>query len=402
MPKALHWVVPGVPNYSVPIWQFYNNNEGSYAGNIFTWQVSGNVISGNYTYPIIETNSDMLLSSVGPVRVNYQEIPTSFVLTVVNNDNGMVEFVHNRTVTKIYDSDTIEALGIEDPSGEYTFINGHTSYKNSARQNIVDLRGKVAYLPIKKLQVNDDNGILTISADKYSFADNGTGSTLYSGQTFTWLQTDNSVVISTIISEDTTETSTISLFHDGTNVGPTAFNSAESDMDDITTLGGIGQDNIAWNINEIAGVYESTFKSRDNTLSHLWFELKENGDADTFATNDDNRDGVISADELYQAYGKWDVEDNKVTVTRVVKVNTEESSPDHRVPDGEEWQQFHKRTWELISKDNNRYGILNKHNFTIGLAYPLTYAPEVAEIIYQIRLLEKLNEAPVDISDLLK
>jgi hypothetical protein len=401
MPESLHWLPLGVPNYSVPIWQFYNNNQGSYAGNVFTWQVEGNVITGNYISPVIESNSEELFTPDGIEVVDYQEIPTSFVITIVNENSGLVEFVHNRTVTKLYDSDTIERLGIDDPSGEYTFINGHTSYRNSARQNITDLAGKVAYLPIKTIQINDEKGLLKISADKYSFAENGIGTTLYSGKTFTWLQTDNSVVISTEISDDIIETATISLFHDGTSVGPTGFNLTASDTDDITTLGGIAENNINWNPTEIAGIYESTFKSRENTLSHLWFELKENGDADTFATNDDNGDGVISASELYQAYGKWAVENNKLTVTRIVKVNTEESSPEHREPDGDEWQQYHQRTWELITRNNNRYGILNKHNFTLGLAYPQNFAPEVAEVIYDIRLLEKLNEAPVDISHLI-
>ncbi len=401
MPESLHWFISGVPNYSVPIWQFYNNNEGSYAGNVFTWQVSGNVISGNYTSPIIETNTEKLSSSVGPVAVNYQEIPTRFVLTVVSDNNGLVEFVHNRTVTRIYDSNAIEAHGIEDPSGEYTFINGHSSYRNNARQNIVDLRGKVAYLPIKKLQVNNNKGILTISADKYSFAEDGTGTMQYSGKAFTWSQTNDSVIINTE-TDGGSETATISLFEDESHVGTCSFNLANSDENDITTLGGIVEGDNNWNIEEITGVYESTFKSRENTLSHLWFELKENGDADTYATNDNNGDGVISADELYQAYGKWNVEGNKVTITRIVRVNTEESSPNHRVPDGIEWQQYHERTWELIAKDNNRYGILNKHNFTVGLAFPQTYRPEVAEVIYEIRLLEKLNNAPVDISHLLQ
>ena len=401
MPESLHWFPLGVPNYSVPIWQFYNNNQGSYAGNVFTWQVEGNVITGSYISPVTESNSEALITPDGSVTVNYQEIPKSFVLTIVNEESGLVEFVHNRTITKTYESDTIEALGIDDPSGEYTFINGHTSYRKNARQSLADLNGKVAYLPIKTVQINDENGLLKISADKYSFAENGTGTTLYSGKTFTWLQTDNSVVISTEISENTIEAATISLFHDGTSVGPTGFNLAATDTDDVTTLGGIVENNINWNTTEIAGVYESTFKSRENTLSHLWFELKENGDADTFATNDDNGDGVISANELYQAYGKWAVENNKLTVTRIVKVNTEESSPEHREPDGNEWQQYHQRTWELITRSNNRYGILNKHNFTLGLAYPQNFGPEVAEVVYDIRLLEKLNEAPVSISHLI-
>jgi hypothetical protein len=401
MPESLHWFPLGVPNYSVPIWQFYSNNQGSYAGNVFTWQVEGNVITGSYTSPVTESNSEALITPDGSVTVNYQEIPTSFVLTIVNEESGLVEFVHNRTITKTYESDTIEALGIDDPSGEYTFINGHTSYRKNARKSLGDLSGKVAYLPIKTVQINDGNGLLKISADKYSFAENGTGTTLYSGKTFTWLQTDNTVVISTEISDDDIEAATISLFHDGTSVGPTGFNLAATDTDDVTTLGGIIEDNINWNTTEIAGVYESAFKSREKTLSHLWFELKENGDADTFATNDDNGDGVISASEVYQAYGKWAVENNKLTVTRIVKVNTEESSPEHREPDGDEWQQYHKRTWELITRSNNRYSILNKHNFTLGLAYPQNFSPEVAEILYDIRFLEKLNEAPVDISHLI-
>jgi hypothetical protein len=400
MPESLHWVPLGVPSYSIPIWQFYSNNQGSYAGNIFTWQVEGHVITGSYISPVIESNSEALITSNGSVMVNYQEIPTRFILTIVNDDNGIVEFVHKRIVTKVYDADTIEALSIEDPSGEFTFINGHTSYRKKTRQSVADLSDKVAYLPIKTVQINDENGRLTISADKYSFADNGTGTTLYSGKEFTWLQTDHSVVISTEISDDTTETATISLFHDGTSVGPVGFNLAASDTDDITTLGGIAQSNIHWDTTEVAGVYESIFKSRNNTLSHLWFELKENGDANTFATNDDNGDGVINDSELYQAYGKWAIEDNKLTMTRIVKVNTEESSPEHREPGGD-WQQYHMRTWELISKKDNQFGILNKHDFTIGLAYPQRFGPEVAEVNYDIRLIDKVNEAPVDISHLI-
>jgi hypothetical protein len=155
----------------------------------------------------------------------------------------------------------------------------------------------------------------------------------------------------------------------------------------------------------VPGIYIYENLSFEDPNEQFWFELHENGNAETFWTLDWNEDGMLTADEATTMYGTWEVnEQGELLINRVRLAEEYEDgigfgsySEECRTAETEGCVLFHTRTWRLIGNTDNQYSLYHKHHFF----YSNSPAWQTDDYIsYDIRSVYKRDAAPIDIDSL--
>lgn len=400
VPEALYNVDSSSGN-RVDTWQFFSTGFGSHGAHEFTWTREQNKVLGEYVIAPAIDRSETLETEQGESSFNFESTAKSFELTMVSSVDGFVEYVVRQNVEKKYsDSYIFSDYGIEDPSGDHTNTYYYTAYLPTAKKEFPSVVGFSAVMPVSLIYTkNEETGDFSLEDDKFQFNTDGTGHTQYSDYDFNWVLKGENLTLTQKMANKENIITTYNVFEEGDGLWPISRNELNSDTEDVTSLGRVISGSAIWTDNNVPGIYGYPGDDEVGNVDAFWFELHQNGDADTISTRDRNNDGVLIEDEIIKYYGKWKIDNNNLVITRVVRVNSSESSPEHRVEDDEEWVQYHERVWDLISISGNTYGMLHKHKFTYGKQWPQYYKGTEESIYIDSRNIMRFEKPPVDLTN---
>ncbi len=373
------WDVPEIYYYlsqgatSGGIYRFNQDSTGSYGNGYnyvsFTWQETEGVINATITDGAtwFETH---IINDVW-LDVEVRDSSYEFKRLSSNNSNDVL----------------LKTRITQYPNGELDDITATTTLsvlKENAVIDISDTGVGVAYLPFAEYESDTDN--TRIVADEIILNDDGTAHATVQDDDLTWAIDDGAIIfgwptgISTTWKQLTTGLVANQFAHEP------ADNTGES-----VGKGAILSEPMEWPESQIVGIYtlETAFFS-DSLFDHFWFELHENGDAETYSSGDWNEDGTLTEDELSIMYGSWIVNsDGTLTITRVRNEDfgyTEEC----RYATTEGCVLYHERTWRLIGQQDNDFAVFHKHDFKFS---NLDWGDDF--LSYDNRVLSKIDSAPV-------
>ncbi|ALS98873.1 PKD domain-containing protein [Lacimicrobium alkaliphilum] len=127
-------------------------------------------------------------------------------------------------------------------------------------------------------------------------------------------------------------------------------------------------DDSALTVENIAGIYSSPmYRYRQDPFEKFWVELNIDGSAKTSWSRDSNEDGELSADEIIDMPGYWQINDNKQVLIR--RYQYVWGSPDGQFCKplsfesvaGDNCIFYHERVWDMIAMEygdlQNKAGI---------------------------------------------
>jgi hypothetical protein len=401
MPSS-YYLLPSNTLSSGAIFYFNEDGTGKSIGAENTWQASDGFISViNTNYETTESVEYIDLPNDEydyEVEVEVETYTSAYQLRrISSNEKGDIVTLTTTTV-KRYPNDEM--------SDEVTNSNStHLAVRDSEIKSINFEGIKKAYLSIGFQQ---EVGEMLVSADEFTFNDDGTGNALLQNSDFNWQVTDG--VLTLDLGEDGTVTYKLLSEQDG--IEHFAFEDILIDDEEITQVDGIsvGEGKISaqypqWTAESVAGIYVYENLSFEDPNEQFWFELHENGNAETYSTVDYNQDGMLTTDEAFTMYGSWEVnEQGELLIYRVRLAEEYEDgtsfgpySEECRTAETEGCVLFHTRTWRLISNTDVQYSLYHKHHFRYS--YATTWQTD-DYISYDIRSVYKRDAAPIDIDSL--
>jgi len=256
------------------------------------------------------------------------------------------------------------------------------AFRDTAMVDITQSGAGIAYLPVI---VDEPNASVVISSEKFVLNADGTGHATFFGFDFPWEIKDGALEIGTGSEGDEVYSLRYKQLSSSTGANTFAFEflvNGEVDVnDDVVGRGTIVTEKMNFDAASVAGIYTYSSDLFTDPSNHFWFELYENGDADTKSTSDWDGDGVI---EFSTMPGTWQVNsDGTITITRVRHQGGGWSS-ECRLVSTEGCELFHERTWELIGKDGSQFDLFHKHDYK---TFEYTN--------YDTRTLYKVDSAPI-------
>ena len=392
------WQVPNV-YYFMPrctlcfgtIYRFNQDSTGGLGGWDYTWAKSDGVITATFNE---DSRPDRMYVESHRVNGSFQQVEVHYI-----DESNTFKRLSSSERSDVILQTTYQLVHF--PNGEladYTqnFSSTSNALKNNAITDINHSGAGIAYLPY--IDSNDD--ITDIDADEFILNTDGTGHATVSNFDFTWAINNGALEFS--VANDSTNDEYVARFYQlSSNTGANAY-AREFDGNSALTenFGEHNGDHIGWgnivampmlfDIASVAGIYtydNATFS--DDSLYHFWFELNENGDADTKSSSDSNSDGIITEDEIYTMYGRWQVNtDGTVTITRTRTAGN--YSPDCRIANADDCVLYHERTWQLIGQSSNKFDLFHKHDFKFS---NLDWGDDA--IYYDNRSVYKVGSAPI-------
>jgi hypothetical protein len=375
---------------------FYFNEDGTGSGieTTFTWQEANAFISIiNTAY---ETYDYVDYFDIDGDEVDYevevQSHTSGYQLRrLSSNDTGEVIALTTNTVVHYPNGELNDVVSSE------TFT--HYALRDAGVKSI-NLDGvTTAYLTTGwPEQVGD----IEVSADKFTFNENGTGSTELHDQDFTWQISEGAL---NVIYPEEEALATYKLLSE--QGGTDFFANEEVEANETYAImvgeGKISSEYPQWSAENAIGIYVYENLPFDDPNDQFWFELHENGDAETYATYDYNEDGILTSDEVSTMYGQWHIDESGYLVITRFRLRREydwgvhfgEYSESCRSAETEGCILYHTRTWRLIGKTDEQFGLFHKHDFKWSV-----FEGETDYITYDIHTLFKKDKAPVDISSL--
>ena len=401
IPSAYYLLAPG-SLYTGEIYYFAENGTGSSQfSNSFNWQESGGIITlSNFSNTDIETFTswvDTNNDGYTDIEVDTQTLVTQVEIQKLSSTNTSDAVVVSTTSTTHYPNNEVEDV-ISEPDSIT-----HRAIKPQGVKTIAPFSAAVAYLPIEQQDMGD--GTL-VSADAFILNADGTGELSILGDSFQWTNNNGELEIRFADESETAVTHFKKLTN---NIALDQYSkefSEEGETEGHTVgWGKIAEQYPQWQLAEVPGIYSYENLSFDDPNEHFWFELHENGDAETYSTRDDNEDGELTYDEAQTMYGKWQInEDGTLTVTRVRELidfdgvqNFGGYDENCRDDATEGCALYHERIWRLAGINDNEFGIFHQHYFHFSTSPDWQLDDQ---IYYDNRTLFKIDESPIDISSL--
>jgi hypothetical protein len=387
-----YFILPSSTLSSGSILRFNSNKTGSLGEVSFTWQEEDGVITTVNTDAGSTSFEDLQINDqYEQIEVNYSS--TNYVIKrLSSNDNSDILLFSKTSLTHY-------------PNGELTDKIETTTSTDSALRNTatVDVNHSgsgVAYLPFMDNEPEDPN-IKRLAADEFSLNKDGTGHATILNIDYTWQVVEGVLTLNLPSEAGSTSQATWKQLSDNPAMNQFAHEFIENRAilvkDDNVGEGAILPAAINWQSNDVAGIYTYDSAAFNDPLDNFWFELQENGEANTYSSFDDDADGTISIDELTIMPGSWTINsDGTLTITRVRHQGwsyTEEC----RYADDNECKLYHERTWRLLGKTGNAYGLFHKHDFKYS---NLDWGDDEVypdELHYDNRTVYKVDQSPVSV-----
>lgn len=398
--KASDWSVPE-SLYITPasplegmlfnIFRFANDGTGRQGDNLFNWTQEGNKLTIDVHTP--EVWAYYWPIEYGGPEIRVEERVQEYIIERLGGDDGFEQIQVTTTRERTY------------PDGEketevetWDYVTKATRTEGMQKPAVENIR--VGYLPMLRLNGVEIDGdverlTFTSSFDKLTFNEDGTGNLLYRDEAFTWSETDDTLRVA--IGNDyvvdyriAAEGTTLDIYsYETTDAGERDH---QQDFVNYGLIMDADTQNDVWSSASIPGYYTFEAVKLPESQEHFWFELRENGEADTFYAADHDNDGTIEKSEVQAHYGLWSVEsDGRLKITSALGENRM-PTPDCRSGDTEGCISRDSRHLELLKKEGEQYSISHMRH----------YSPEfyVWEAQYQhLRMINKVAVAPFDVGN---
>jgi hypothetical protein len=376
-----------------PIYYFNNDGTGELKGNTFTWTQTSNLINASFinqegTYTNINATSNE-----GKTRqFQAMRYPESFHLTVLTlNENKLGLFVESIDKIVFLEDDKVHnpSFNLDDQMES----NAEISYglMSGVELPITNVGATIAYLPVVEKETNSGTDTVTVKIDKFSLYSDGTGYASILEKSIAWALTDGYLKIYQTDSEQVQTISSYTKIEANNGLDQFALESITSPEKNKVSHGKVVSTELVWELSQVTGIWAYP---ETKLLNHFYWELLENGDANTISTNDNNNDGQITEDEVSRQYGRWEIRDGNLVISRIMHKDTFDNVDAHREADGADLVKYHERTWELITIEENKIGVLHKHHFF----YADLYDEGINNIDFSPRIFHKLADHPVKIN----
>jgi len=245
--------------------------------------------------------------------------------------------------------------------------------------------GGVAFLPFTSFGSGNTADKATLNAD-------GTGLLKLQNKSFNWTLNNGQLELS-FDENDVTRTAHWTLVDDNNGLEQYLYTSKNNDEsvynETHSDFGGVLSQAKPFTAENVPGIYSYDWLQVDRPNEYMWFELHENGDADTIRITDYGYDGTLTSGDISQQYGKWVInEDGSVTISRYRREGSSDTkSCRESVVEG--CMVYHERTWEMIGQSGNAISLFHHHKF-------YTFETDY----HDTRVLLKLDQPPIDISSL--
>jgi hypothetical protein len=351
---------------------------------IFTWSESGGVITVTLHSPeIISTRPVVEIDGVRQ-RIDLNTSVLSYEIKRHSSHGTFDDLVITQHRLNHY------------PNGEFSDENIIESKKHTALKDTKQLPANkntitTAYLTLPFEQ----QSTVSIYADKFTFNEDGSGSSKVLVKDFTWQKEANELTLS---------------FNDNSKIIVEQVNTKNSvashlmvkhiDVSGNIISKTVGEGNViseaaAWTNDNIVGVYKYDNAIFDSPLDQFWIELNTDNTALTVSLRDKDENGTISSDEITKFTGDWQVNsDGTLNVTRYKDKQTGSVSPECN-SDNTGCYVFNTRTWNLIANSNDQYLLFQHHQF--GDQYQNNEVYSFDQQQWDIRTIHKITERPVTI-----
>jgi hypothetical protein len=369
-----------------------DTRQGDTQGNHFTWEIVDGVVNALVT--------DSKISYVSVSREINGE--NTWLQTETSNVSYELKRFSSRD-----DSDVIlvtTTILTHFPNGEFedethTRSETSTGIRNTATVAIDHTGAGIAYLPFVNNNP-DDSSFISSSADEFILNSDGTGHAAIQDFDFTWKI--NEGVFELIPPSDNVDEVYVAVWKQlnsglasNTFVYEFTDNGEINDDNDYINPGAILTTPMNWQPSMVAGIYTYDNATFTDPLDNFWFELRENGEADTVYSFDYNEDGVITEDELDVMRGSWTLNGYGTLVITRVRHQYDGYTAECRYASTEGCVLYHERTWRLIGQKSNAFTLFHKHDFKFT---NLDSGFDNDEISYSNLTLYKVDSPPVQVS----
>ena len=392
IPDNYHLLPTNTLTQSLGSIQFSDDGTGSWfntltdkikqAQSTFTWTEAEGVIS-------VTLNSPEIISTRPIVEIEGVKQRIDLDTSVLNYD--IKRYASHGT----YDDLVITQNSLNHyPNGEFVDANIsgltiHTALKDTkqlpSNQNTIT----AAYLTIPFEQQSTTD----IHADKFSFNEDGSGSTKVTATEFTWEKDANELTLSfndnskIIIDQVNTKNDVAS------HLMVKHIDSTGKIISKTIGEGSVVSETATWTNDNIVGIYKYDNAIFDSPLDQFWIELNADSTALTVFLTDKDGNGTITADEISKATGDWKVNsDGTLAVTRFKDKQTGGFSPDCNA-ENIGCYIFNTRTWNLITNSNDQYLLFQHHQW--GDQYQNNEVYPFDQQQWDIRTIYKISERPV-------
>lgn len=380
-----YFLLPASTLHSGSIIRFNSDKTGSLGDVSFTWQEEDGVITtvntdaGSTSFENIQINDQDVQVEVHHSSTNYE------IKRLSSNDNSDVILFSSTSLTHY-------------PNGELadkaeTTTSTDSALRNTATIDISHSGSGIAYLPFMDNEPEDPT-IKRLGTDEFTLNEDGTGHATILNIDFTWQVVDGVLIFNLPLEDGVTSQATWKQLSDNPSVNQFAHEYTENGAilakDDHVGEGAILTEVMNWQANDVAGIYTYDSAVFGDPLDNFWFELQENGEADTYSSYDDDGDGTISIDELLIMRGSWTINsDGTLTITRIRHQDSGYTEECRYVNDNG-CKLYHERTWRLLGKNGNAYGLFHKHDFKLS---NLGWGDD--ELHYDNRTVYKVDQSPI-------
>ncbi len=381
------------------LYRFNADGTGTMGQANFTWTKEGATIHIDYD----ESALSMGFVSLPGYDNTVKQLSglTEAEMTVALDSNGVFDLMTEHTTIRTFP---------DNPELEDEFYTGSGVMTAKMDTQPMDFTAPVvAYLPLPGIMPNypidAGEGVDAITRfDAFTLAADGSIDGHYTDISATYtLNNDGAIVVDLEPNEDSSAAPDVIEYHSLGESSELSSFVAVSGRDNEGNLIGvldvvgnafIGESSATFTADNAVGVYGYETRFFESPLDNFWWELKANGDANTYSTSDYNGDGELSDDEVNVYTGTWSLdEDGVVTVTRFIDTTTWSYSNTCR-SETETCKLFNDRTMKLIAMEDEKLFIEHGHRF-----YYSIYGPYNSDqLTMTMRPIRQWDEAPVDLS----
>lgn len=364
-----------------------------------------------------DSESEITLTFVDPEQINQR------ISVDISGDIGRID-KHTTTKSMVisrysshgrYDDLLIEQISDVSYSNSYghidelTFTNSsyasvteqseskiHSGIKktNTLPFNANKLTSAFFTLPKQMLLGDLNTETVSVYADKFTFNQDGTGSTKVLNKSFNWEKDGDEL---TITYADNTQHIINQVNAKSDVAGHLVLE--QTDGTDLLnkTLGEgrIIEDITEWTDSNIVGIYQYDNAIFDSPLEQFWIELNDDNTVLTISISDKDGNGSISDDEITRMTGDWAKNsDGTISVTRYKDKTSGAYSTDCNA-ENTNCYLFNIRNWELVAQSDDKYLLFQHHDW--GNLWQNDVEYEYDQQQYDIRTIYKVTERPVAI-----
>ena len=386
---SVYYILPTSTLHRSTIARFNEDGKGTYWDNKFTW----------------EEKEGSIFATVTEQEVGYGSEPTQ-------DENG-----YNYSIDAEYSVDSYEFKRLNEGEKQDLIAittTSRTHYPNGEKEDEVEsqtstfvaakeaskvelsIESGVAYLPLSNPV--DDVEDFYVYGEEVTLNSNGTARLTVLEEDGTWKIEDGELVINIPGMSRTMTYKKVGSRGSSELFSSEVVEHSNSGSELNVALDYVGEGQIIpaqmnWSASDVPGIYDYESDVFSQEHEHFFFQLHENGNAETVSTNDWDENGELEEHEIQIMYGTWSLNsDGTVTITRVREKGGLYTEECREVSDV--CGLYHTRTWRLTGVEGDEYSLFHNHHFSYKNVWQNIDNNDY--ITYDNRKLYKRETAPVE------